>query len=496
MKITLISPNIVSQKGDVAGTGIPYIPISLVYLATYLKSKRHEVQFIDMFSENPFKVTERKGFLFQGITPKEAAKKIFSESGLIVLYAGQVYAHASLLNILKEVRVTKKPVLVVENTQAVTAYSLQHTYKDFLDNGADYVLAGEAEPRIDDFLAMLQGKKKPPEVDGLIYKDEKRKVIFNPKLVFQEPDLLPFPDWDFINIKNYWRLGYAHAPLTTGKYLPILTSRGCPLMCRFCVTPATNSMKWRPRSAENVVEELAAYSKKFGVKEFHIEDLNPTVNRNRIVDICKLLIKKRLKLMLKFAAGTKAETFGLDTIDWMAKAGFNYISISPESGSPNVLRLMKKYFNHEQALKQVRKMHELKITSQACFVLGYPGEKKEDLKMSQQYAGKLARAGLDEIALFIMTPVPGSEAFEMVSPHYKNISELTFTPKWRKEYKYLAMWRRKILITFAFNKAFYHPIKTLGNLASLITRRFKTKTEMTIYRLIKTHFLFKRAKQV
>jgi len=383
------------------------------------------------------------------------------------------------------------PIVITENTQAVTAYSLQHAYKDFFSAGVDYVLSGEAEPRIDDFILMLNGKKKKSEVDGLIYK-ENGKIRMNPKIKFQDPDKLPFPDWDLVNLENYWKLGYAHAPLTEDKYLPILTSRGCPLLCNFCVVPATNAVKWRPRSAKNVVDELEKYSKKYGVKEFHIEDLNPTVDRKRIIEICKLILKRKLKLSLKFAAGTKAETFDLNTIDWMAKAGFNYISISPESGSPRVLRLMKKYFNHDQALEQVRKMHSLGITSQACIVLGFPGETEEDLKMTQDYVVKLARAGLDEVALFIMTPVPGSKAFDMVAPKYKNISELTFTPKWRKEYKDLVRWRMRILASFVATKSFFHPLKTSMNAVHMLTGNFRTKTEMTLFRILKTHLLLRK----
>jgi len=239
---------------------------------------------------------------------------------------------------------------------------------------------------------------------------------------------------------------------------------------------------------------MEKYSKKYGVHEIHIEDLNPTVNRYRIEDICKLIIKKKLKLMIKFAAGTKAETFDLKTIDWMAKAGFKYISISPESGSPRILKLMRKYFNHEEALKQVEKMHKLRITSQACFVLGFPDENDEDLKLTKQYVKRLARAGLDEIALFIMTPVPGSKAFDMVAPDYKDISQLTFTPKWRKEYKKLVKWRIKILIAYVSTKLIYHPFKLFMHLINFITGHFRTKLEMTLYRIFKTHFVIKKVK--
>lgn len=490
-KIACISPNIVSQKGDVAGTGIPYFPFGLVYLATYLREQGRPIQFIDSFSEKPFQLKEHHGFLYQGLTPEEIVKRLEKDVEICILYAGQVYAHTSILEIAKLLKKKGKTVLVVENAQAVTAYSLQHAYKDFFAAGVDYLISGDPEPRIFGLLDVIEKNAKPESVDGLIWKNGE-EVVLNEKKVFQDVDVLPFPDWSLLNLKNYWKIHYAHAPLSRKKYLPLLTSRGCPLVCAFCVTPATNGHKWRPRNAVNVVDEIEYNVKKYGVTEFHLEDLNPTVKKKRMVEISKEILKRNLIVDLKFASGTKAETYTIDTIRWMAKAGFSYFSISPESGSPRVLRLMKKYFDHDFALKQVREMNKLKTYSQACFVLGFPGETEEDLKMTQQYVKALTKAGVDEIALFIMTPVPGSQVYTSITKGYEDISRLTFTPSWRPEYKELAKWRKKIVLTFLWTKLLYHPINLFRQGLRVFIGNYKTKMEMTLNRLLKTHLLFKK----
>lgn len=492
-RIALISPNIVSQKGDVAGTGIPYFPFGLVYLATYLRENKQAIQFIDSFSENPFQIREKDGYLFQGLKTHEILRRLKKDVELVILYAGQVYAHRNLLEIVRACKQHGLTVLIVENTQAVTAYSLQHAYRDFFDEGADFVLAGEPEPRIFSFLDMLAEKLKPKDIDGLVWRDKKGAVHINEKKIFQDVDTLPFPDWGLLNLKNYWKVRYAHAPLTRRKYLPLLTSRGCPMKCRFCVVLETNRRRWRPRNAISVVDEIEYNLKRFGVKEFHLEDLNPTINKKRMVDISKEILRRKLKVDLKFASGTKAETYDLDTIQWMSRAGFSYISISPESGSPRVLKLMDKYFDHKFAIEQVREMHKVGIASQACFVLGFPGETKKDLQITQQYIKKLTKAGLDEIALFIMTPVPGSAAFTQIAPEFGDISKLTFTPSWRPEYEVLNRWRKKLVWTFLITKLLYHPGKLFTQALRIFTGSYKTKIEMTIARLIKTHLLFKRA---
>ena len=71
-------------------------------------------------------------------------------------------------------------------------------------------------------------------------------------------DSLPFPAWDLFPLENYWKLGYAHAPFTTRRYLALLTSRGCPFDCGFCITPEVSSRRWTARSAENVADEIQA----------------------------------------------------------------------------------------------------------------------------------------------------------------------------------------------------------------------------------------------
>jgi len=264
----------------------------------------------------------------------------------------------------------------------------------------------------------------------------------------------------------------------------LLTSRGCTLPCKFCIVPETNNQKWRPRSAKNVFEEIKHWHCKYDVTEFHIEDLNPTINKNRMIELSQLILDNHLKITWKFAAGTKIETLDKDAIDIMARAGCSYVSLSPESGSQKVLQAMKKPFNHKHGIEMVKHMNKLGITTQACFVLGFPGETDEDLKLTKNYAKELAKAGVDEIAMFIMTPIPGSETMGQVKG-YTQLEQLTFSPSWRQDYKKLNKFRWNTYVHYLFWKAKYHPIKLLQQPISVITRRFKTKMEMTAYRAAK-----------
>ena len=133
-------------------------------------------------------------------------------------------------------------------------------------------------------------RKTLENIKGLI-----SKTFSNNKSIIYDLDNLPFPNWDKFPLEKYWLLGHAHGPLSSKKYLPILSSRGCPYPCNFCVIPKTNERKWRSRTPKNVVDEIKFWQKKLEIKEFHFEDLNSTINDRRTKEICNLIIKEEIK---------------------------------------------------------------------------------------------------------------------------------------------------------------------------------------------------------
>ncbi len=500
MKVTLIGANIVAQKGDFFGTGIPYFPLVTAYTAANLRKHKYKIEVIDAFGENPSQIREYGNKIIFGLTPEEIIKKIDRKTAMIAIGAERVFAHQVMLNIIKEIRNKKEfcqiPIVVLENTQAVTAYALQYVKEELLNNGVNYIITGEPEKRILELLNAIQQNEELIEkavikIDGIIFKNKKKEIIENPATdVISDLDILPFPVWDAFKLENYWSLGYAHGPLTSKKYLPILTSRGCPYPCTFCVVPATNKQKWRPRSAKNVVDEIEEGINRFNVNEFHLEDLNPTIKKERIQEIAKEIIKRKLQIIWKIASGTKAETLDEETIKWMASSGCSYISISPESGSERIMKEIRKPFPYKRVLELVREMYKNNITTQACFVLGYPGENEEDIKKTKNYIKELVKAGISEIALFILTPVPGSIVYKTNKElRALNPADMTFSPKWRVDFKKYDLIRKKLYLNFIFWRTKYYPFEIIMQLLHIIRRSFKTKMEMTIYRITKVWWM-------
>jgi radical SAM superfamily enzyme YgiQ (UPF0313 family) len=128
-------------------------------------------------------------------------------------------------------------------------------------------------------------------------------------------------------------------------------------------------------------------------------------------------------------------------------------------------------------------MHALGISSQACFVIGYPGETGADRQLTRKYIRRLVKAGLDEVALFICTPVPGSTLFG-AEQGYASLSELSFSPAWRQTFRYLNSYRLGTYARFMLWKLIYHPLTFLRQPLYFLQRRFQTKMEMTPYRAL------------
>ncbi len=489
--ITLINPNLIIQKSDLFTTGIVYMPIGLASFAATLRQNKMECNVIDAFGEKPMQFQENNNLLIRGMMPDEVVDQIQPNTKAIAIYASNLTYHHAIVNIIKTVRprFPNTPIILIENSQAVTAYSLRYVQEEFYDIGVDYIIAGDVEDRGIKLLSYIKKRMSKDDIlkiDGIGFR-EKGVVHFTaPDHKIDDLNILPFPAWDLFPLENYWKLKYAHGPFETKRYLPLLTSRGCPYACSFCVIPETNKGQWRFRSPKNMVDEIEAHVNKFGVREFHFEDVNPTVSESRIIEFCKELLERNLNIIWKISAGTKIETIkNKSTIDLMAKAGCKYISFSPESGSPHVLKLMNKPFDIGQAIHLLKRMNKAGIRTQACFVLGFPGETDEDRKMTWNLVRDLTKVGIDEIALFIITPVPGSSIFDQYTG-YSDYSELNFSPTWRQDYKILNDFRLHLYKRFLFWKLCYHPLKIIRQITNFAFQKFETKMEMTPYRAFHT----------
>jgi len=486
--IALINPPLVSHQKDSHSSGIPYLPHGLAYLSAAFEARGIPHTVIDCFGEAPRQVTRQNEFLIAGLTPEQVRARIQERQvDAIVLYASSIFNSRSLFELATYLGPScpNVPIILTENTQAVTGFSLLKVSDQIEKTPITHVVLGEPEAVLPDAIENIVARRPLEE--------SHRKHIWSPgeatvgkvNATVADLDNLPFPNWKMLPIKNYWGLKCAHGPVS-GRYLALLTSRGCPYPCGFCSVPIMNNRKWRMRSAENVVREIEHFKRELGVHEFHIEDVNPTIHEKRIEELATSLITRQLGIRWKIVSGTKMDNLSLNTLGLMARSGLDYISFSPESGSPEVLKKIKKPFNHAHALEQVKLLRRHGVQTQACFVLGFPGEEEADRKMTLAYSKKLVRAGLGELTYFIVTPMPGTPIEKQVPGTFEDLSQLTFSPAWRSDYPNLVQWRNRLYLWFFVMKALYMPGALIRSTLRALAGNYRLKMEMFPRRFLRT----------
>lgn len=478
-RIALAVPPLLALKGDPFGSGIPSMPTGAAYLAAYMRERGRVVSLLDAFGEAPERSWDyRDRYVVWGLPPDEVAERLLAEGPDLVgvsVHAG-VGAHLTgdLVASLRG-RGFSGPIVAGGAFPTTVPEAMTRA-------GVDYVVLAEGETSFATLVEALEGRRPLEEVDGLAWEGG-----VNPKTAFIEDlDALPFPAIDLLPLDKYWALRYSHGPFK-GPYSFLITSRGCPFKCRFCAAPGIWRCKWRARSPENVVDEIEDRHRRFGISDFHVQDDNMTVDRARTLAICDEIVRRDLPITWSLAAGMKIETIDEAILERMVASGFRYISVSPESASRRVLKAMNKPFDFEHYERMVLAFERTGVKGQACFVLGYPGETAEDLRATGRYVGKLARLGVDEVSLFIMTPLPGAAVYEEMD-RPAEFEDLVFTPRWRSDYSRLERARKRFFWWFLVNKLVFHPLKTLRHLPNILRRRFEIKAEMTIYRLLARRF--------
>jgi len=490
--IFFVNPHLITEAGD-PHTGIPIMPVMMVYAYTVAKNKGIEVAGVDCVGEDPLYMRLGScGFTAQGLDERHILKRVPKEPRLIALYSRSIASFISIEVLIKEFQrnFPKSKIAILENTQAVTSHNLAYTKDLLFKAGADYVLEGDPDAQIDKLYYAVLGQMDWRRVPGLWSKNEPYRQP-EKNVGMADLDELPIPDWEAVRYQGYWELRYAHGPAPK-PFMSVVTSRGCPFSCAFCSVPSLNNRKWRAHSAEYVADLMTHHQKKYGVDAFQWEDLNPTSSEKRIIRVTELIRERGLKFNWATVSGTKIETLSENTVKAMVASGCNYLSFSPESGSKEHLRKrMNKPFDHDHALRLAGEISRLNVPVQACFVIGYPGETDSDFNDTADYIKKLSRAGVNEILVMMATPIPGTKLAKdhPEAADERKAHEYTMAARHQKNFSKLIRQRNYLYLTFFLQKLLNDPRYFITFFIKVITRDFETKAQQAVYRILWWNFI-------
>jgi len=291
----------------------------------------------------------------------------------------------------------------------------------------DFGLVGEPDLTIRDLLDHLEGKidQRPPLVQkmidehdpsyrpalredgsvdlagiaGLAWRRGDEIVVNRQRPFIKNLDDLPIPLHDQLPLIKY------RMPWIKGPFTFIVTSRGCPAGCIYCIKHVSYQFTVRLRSPEKIMEELWVL-KKLGINNIHMYADLFTVSRDQVVELCKRIIAENLKI--RWTCNSRVDYVDEEMLSLMGKAGCWLISWGIESGNEQVLRHAHKGAYPDKAERALRWAHKAGIKNWGYFIIGLPTETEETIRQTINFAKKLPL----DIALFhVAAPYPGTPFF-------------------------------------------------------------------------------------
>ncbi len=447
------------------GAGGPVPPLGLLYIASAIRNKYGDYYTVKLIDT--------------GVIGEDAdiVKKEINCFKPQIIGLSVITCEAEIMhNIASIAKAIDRNIIILAGGPYPTA-ACREVLKD--DN-INYVIIGEGEKTIIDLLESLEKGEDSADVKGVSYLRDNKFIQPGPQEYIDNLDAIPFPAWDMIDFREYAKHPNWNGNLKEKYYMPLLTSRGCPYSCIYCHN--TLGKKFRARSADNILSEINLLNNKYKIKEFHIYDDVFNLDLERAKNICRLILRAKLKLSFTFPNGLRIDIMDEELIGLLKKIGTYKINYAIETASPDIQEMIKKNLKFDIAGDIIHKTNKSGIITTGYFMLGFPGETKNEMLKTIKFGvdSDLDLAYFFKVTAFPKTALSGyainRKSIQFNRDYYQN------TYFYSREYSLAAVPKEELnRIILSAQKDFYLNLKRILRL--ILKSPYKLKTIKSLFEL-------------
>ncbi len=418
MNICLIRPPKLMVRGTSAPQPTP--PLGLAYIAGVLLEAKHKVTVIDAMLEAPKQINEidipydsdkmpvGHGLVTLGLTPEQVLKRIPVDTevvGFSCMFTNNWLADRHLLIYLGQHLPGVTFIAGGESITALAEICLKQTPP------LKACVLGEGEETVLELIQAIEKKQPLSLVKGIAYREGDEVFKTERRVRLRNLEQLPYPAWELFGSLNYEQLKTSDdaAPRNT---LSLLATRGCPYSCTFCTSPDMWGTRYYMRSPVHVADEVEHLKNKFGITNFDFYDLTAIIKKEWIIEFAQIIIARKLDITWRIPAGTRSEAIDDEVAENLYKSGCWYITYAPESGSPRMLKLIKKKVIIPNMLKSMRQTRSKNMRIYINMIMALPDETHLDIWKTLWFLVQCSWVGVTDMGLFIFRAYPGSALFD------------------------------------------------------------------------------------
>jgi anaerobic magnesium-protoporphyrin IX monomethyl ester cyclase len=377
MNVLLLAPSYPIEE-------FPSPPLGLCYAAAGFQTAGCNVRILD--------------FIVQHYSVEKLKKELDAFGPDIVGTNSVTMNHDEAVSLLKDVKDHNPGIITLMGGPHIS-FDYEGTLKNHPE--IDMAVIGEGEKTINELVPVIHNRGKWCTINGIAYM-ENDHLVKTPKREFiSDLDTLPQPPRHLLPLSKYLALGLP---------ISIITSRGCPNQCIFCVGSKMVGQKFRTRSISLILDEIQSLIE-IGFEQINFADDFFTVNKKRVKAICAEI--KARNLNFGWSIFARADSVNRDILQTMKDAGCHTVLFGIESGNQEMLDRINKRIKLDQIKQAVSLCKDVGMRVLGSFIVGLPGETSETLIDSHKLAQELDVP----YGYHFLSPFPGTTLKEKISDY-------------------------------------------------------------------------------